>query len=91
MKPKQLKYGRKDGITGRNRRGELIQRPESKMTATELEEMLKRINFRRGVFAEYADAESIDTRLLNMEYVPEYLPNYKPVFTHEFRESEMIG
>jgi hypothetical protein len=91
MKTKQLKYGRKDGITGRNKRGELIYRPESKMTATELAEMLKRINHRRGVFVEYADAESIDTRLLNMEYVPERLPNYNKVFTHEFREREMIG
>jgi hypothetical protein len=91
MKPKQLKYGAKDGITGRNKRGELIQRPESKMTATEIEYMFKQINHRRGVFVEYADAESIDTRLLNMEYVPENLPNYNKVFTHEFRETEMIG
>jgi len=91
MKPKQLKYGVKDGITGRNRRGELIYRKESNMTTAELAEMLKRINHRRGVFVEYADAESIDTRLLNMEYVPENLPNYNKVFTNEFRETEMIG
>ena len=91
MKPKQLKYGRKDGITGRNKRGELIQRPESKMTDKELEYMFKQINHRRGVFIEYADCEQIDPRLMNMEYVPEYVPNYNKVFTTEFRESEMIG
>jgi hypothetical protein len=87
MKPKQLKYGRKDGITGRNKRGELIQRPESKMTATEIAEMLKRIQFRRGVFVEYADATDIDTRLLNMDFTPEILP----VFRDHYYEGRVIG
>ena len=47
----KLKYGQKDGITGRNKRGELIYRKERNMPQNEIDEMLLRIKNRREDFA----------------------------------------
>jgi len=46
MKPKQLKYGIKDGITGA-KKGVKIWKEEPKMTAFEIDDMLQRIANRR--------------------------------------------